>query len=51
MNPTSCLFGSRFALNPVFPLAGAHLFDEKFRQSAPPFGLDRKMLEFFTHEP
>jgi hypothetical protein len=28
MNPTSCLFGSRFA-NPVFLLAGALLFDEK----------------------
>jgi hypothetical protein len=31
MNPTSCLFGSRY---PVFPLAGALLFDEKTRQSA-----------------
>ncbi len=34
MNPTSCLFGSRFAKNPVFLLAGTLLFDEKIRQSA-----------------
>jgi hypothetical protein len=33
-NPTSCLFGSRFAESPVFLLAGALSFDEKFRQSA-----------------
>jgi hypothetical protein len=32
MNPTSCLFGSRFAQNPVFLLAGTLLFDEKIRQ-------------------
>jgi hypothetical protein len=34
MNPTSCFFGSRFAYNPVFLLAGALLFDEKIHQSA-----------------
>jgi hypothetical protein len=34
MNPTSCLFGSRSAENPVFLLAGALSFDEKIRQSA-----------------
>jgi hypothetical protein len=34
INPTSCLFGSRFAYNPVFLLAGALLFDDKIRQSA-----------------
>ncbi len=33
MNPTSCLFGSRFAWNPVFLLAGALLLDEKIHQS------------------
>jgi hypothetical protein len=33
MNPTSCLFGSRFAQNPVFLLAGAVLLDEKIHQS------------------
>jgi hypothetical protein len=32
MNPTSCLFGSQFAKNPVFLLAGALFFDEKIRQ-------------------
>jgi hypothetical protein len=32
MNLTSCLFGSRFAYNPVFLLAGTLLFDEKIRQ-------------------
>jgi hypothetical protein len=31
MNPTSCLFGSWFAENPVFVLAGTLLFDEKIR--------------------
>jgi hypothetical protein len=34
MNPTSCLFGSRFALNAVFLLAVTLSFDEKIRQSA-----------------
>jgi hypothetical protein len=34
MNPTSCLFGSRSAYNPVFLLAVALSFDEKIRQSA-----------------
>jgi hypothetical protein len=34
MNPTSCLFRSWFADNPVFLLAVALLFDEKIRQSA-----------------
>jgi hypothetical protein len=34
INPTSCLFGSWFAQNPVFLLAGALLFDEKICQSA-----------------
>jgi hypothetical protein len=34
MNPTSCLSGSRFALNPIFLLAGTLLFDEKIRQNA-----------------
>ncbi len=34
MNPTSCLFGSRFAKNPVFLLASALLFDEKILQSS-----------------
>ncbi len=34
MNPTSCLFGSRFAENPVFLLAGALLFYGKICQSA-----------------
>jgi hypothetical protein len=34
MNPTSCLFGSWFAENPVFVFAGALLFNEKIRQSA-----------------
>ncbi len=29
LNPTSCLFGSQFAQNSVFLLAGALLFDEK----------------------
>ncbi len=33
LNPTSCLFGSRFAKNPVFLLAGALLLDEKIHQS------------------
>jgi hypothetical protein len=33
MNQTSCLFGSRFAKNPVFLLAGALSFDEKTPQS------------------
>jgi hypothetical protein len=33
MNPTSCLFGSRFAQNPVFLLAGALFFDEKIYQT------------------
>ncbi len=32
MNPTSCLFRSRFVKNPFFLLAGALLFDEKIRQ-------------------
>jgi hypothetical protein len=42
MNPTYCLFGSRFAWNPVFLLAGALLFDEKIRQKKVLlyFGLD-----------
>jgi hypothetical protein len=39
MNPTSCLFGSWFAENPVFVLAGSLLFDEKIRQSAALFWL------------
>jgi hypothetical protein len=43
MNPTSCLFGSRFVYNPFYLLAGALLFDEKIRQSV---GLDCGMLEF-----
>ncbi len=34
MNPTSCLFGSWFVLNPFFLLAGALLFDEKICRSA-----------------
>ncbi len=34
MNPTSCLFRSRFASNPVHLLAGTRLFDEKICQSA-----------------
>jgi hypothetical protein len=34
MSPASCLFGLRFAYNPVFLLAGALLFDEKIRQNA-----------------
>ncbi len=34
INSTSCLFGSQFAWNPVFLLAGSLLFDEKIRQSA-----------------
>jgi hypothetical protein len=33
LNPTSCLFGSRVAKNPVFLLTGALLFDEKIHQS------------------
>ncbi len=37
MNPTSCLFGSRYAKNPVFLLTGALLFDEKIRQRAEQF--------------
>jgi hypothetical protein len=37
INPTSFLFGSQFALNPVFLLAGALLFDEKIRQNAAQF--------------
>jgi hypothetical protein len=37
INPTFCLFGSRFAKNPVFLLAGTFLFDEKIRQSASVF--------------
>jgi hypothetical protein len=52
MNTISCLFGSRFAKNPVFLLAGALLFDEK--KSAKVllyFGFDCGMLEFCTHEP
>jgi hypothetical protein len=32
LNQTSCLFGSRFAQNLFFLLAGALLFDEKIRQ-------------------
>jgi hypothetical protein len=32
LNPTSCLFGSRVASNPVYLLAGALLFDEKICQ-------------------
>jgi hypothetical protein len=43
MNPTSCLFGSWFAENPVFVLAGALLFDEKIRQVLLYFGLDCEM--------
>ncbi len=34
MNPTSCLFRSRFAKNPVFLLADALLCDKKICQSA-----------------
>jgi hypothetical protein len=34
MNPTSCLFRSRFKILAVFLLAGALLFDEKIRQNA-----------------
>ncbi len=34
INPTSCLFGSRFVQNPYFQLAGALLFVEKIRQRA-----------------
>jgi hypothetical protein len=34
MNPTSCLFPSWLAKNPVFLSAGAFLFTEKIRQSA-----------------
>jgi hypothetical protein len=37
INPTSFLFRSRFALNPVFVLAVALLFDEKVRQNAAQF--------------
>jgi hypothetical protein len=34
MNPTSCLFGSWFAYNPVFLFAGALLYDENICRSA-----------------
>jgi hypothetical protein len=34
MNPTSCLYGSRFVQNPFFLLAGALLFVKKIRQRA-----------------
>jgi hypothetical protein len=34
MNPTSCLFGSWFAQNHIFLLAGPLVFGEKIRQSA-----------------
>jgi hypothetical protein len=44
-NPTSCLFGSRFAQNPVFLLAGALLFDEKIRQSAALFWIGLRDVE------
>ncbi len=49
MNPT-CLFGSRYVLDPVFLLAGALLFDEKIHQSAALFwfGLrDVEILQIF----
>ncbi len=51
MNPTSCLFGSRFARNAVFQLAGALSFDEKIRRSATLFCLGCGIMEFFTCEP
>jgi hypothetical protein len=51
INPTSCFFGSQFALNPIFLLAGALLFDEKSAEVLLYFGLDCGMLEFFTREP
>jgi hypothetical protein len=49
MNPTSCLFGSRFAYNPVFLLAGALLYDEKIHQSAALFlfGLRNDVILFY----
>ena len=51
INPTSYLFGSRFAYNLFFLLAGTLLFDEKIRQSAALFGLDCGMMKFFTLKP
>jgi hypothetical protein len=49
MNPTSCLFGSWFAYNPVFLMAGALLFDEKIRQSAALFWFG--LRDAVTHKP
>jgi hypothetical protein len=51
MNPTSCLFGSRFALNPVLLLAGALSFDEKIRQSAALFWFGLRNDGIFTCKP
>jgi hypothetical protein len=45
LNPTSCLFGSQVAWNPVFLLAGALLFDEKSTKVALYFGLDCGMMD------
>ncbi len=47
MNPTSCLFGSRFAQNPDFLLAGALSFDEKTRQSAALFQFGLRNVVIF----
>jgi hypothetical protein len=46
-NPISCLFGSWFALNAVFLLAGALLFDEKIRHSAALFWFGLRNDEIF----
>ncbi len=51
MYPTSYLFGSWFALNPVFLLADALSFGEKAAKVLLYFRLDCGMLQFFTHEP
>jgi hypothetical protein len=48
MNPTSCLFGSRFAWNPVFLLAGAL---EKSAKVQLYFDSGCGMMNFFTCEP
>jgi hypothetical protein len=47
MNPTSCLFGSRF-VGPFFLLAGALLFEEKIRQSAALFWFGLRDVGMFV---
>jgi hypothetical protein len=50
MNPTSCLFGSRFAQNPVFLSAHFYLMKKSAKELLY-FGLDCGMMKFFTFKP